>query len=109
EFAKPAKPTTLELFDVTDTGSAVLRLADPAKVREATEKNDDKALRVLRDAGAVGLIAKDWELRSEINPHTLKDVRKRLLKKRLARQEGRRWFAAESPTRNDKIVKELET
>ena len=87
----------LELVEVPGTGSAVLRLADPAKVKAVQEGSDEKVMAVLRIAGDKGLSMREIAERAESNPNTVKTALQRLKRAGSAKLEQRHWYALPEP------------
>jgi hypothetical protein len=114
DFAKPAQGVPLELVDVRGTKSAVLRLADAAKVKAAEAGTDGMVLGLLRGAGERGMTAAEMEDQLRItnldpNPHTLKSSRQRLKRDGLAELRRGRWFAMPEPVVSPARERELRT
>jgi hypothetical protein len=100
---KPETAVVMELVNVRGTGSAVLRIADAAKVKAAQDSSDETVLAVLRKAGDGGLSAGEMEQATDMNKNTLRTVRQRLKRARLAENRNRRWYALPlPPTPEDK-------
>lgn len=106
DFEKPSKVTALELVQVPQTGSAVLRLADAAKVKAAQDGTDKRVLAVMREAGDKGLSAKEMHDKLPgINEHTLKTSRKRLKQRGLIElRTDRRWYALPMPANENRAA-----
>lgn len=108
EFDRPDSKLALELVDVPTAGSAVLRLADTAKVKAAQEGTDNRVFAVVRATGANGLSAKEMVTKlPSMNEHTLKSSRQRLRKAKRIELRDKRWYALQAPAISAAIEAEL--
>ena len=89
-FEEDHKPLWLEAVKVSETNSIVLEAAEaPVKAKEG-DRNDEKVLAALAKAHPNGLKPGELAAASGVNVHTLKGVRRRLIRAKKTREAPRK-------------------